>query len=149
METLWYKSFWHIQFLEVVIMIAVVTLSLVPYQSAVHLLAIIILYHSLYLLANVGFGNTKTVIFKQCCNKSYSKLHLSVKDMLMHSSHFWGNKNWTQDITQKLTSTIWQKQVSDRGYDMRAASGNCWLPVNVQAFMFVCVKECVCTSSET
>ncbi len=37
-----------IQFLVVVIMIAVVTLSLVPYQSAVHLLAIIILYHSLY-----------------------------------------------------------------------------------------------------
>lgn len=80
-----YKS----QFLVVVvIIITVVTLSLVPYQSAVHLRAVIILHHSLYLLANVGFGNTKTVIFKQYCNKSYSKLILSFKDMPMHSARF-------------------------------------------------------------
>ncbi len=84
-----YKS----QFLVVVIMIAVVTLFLVPYQSAVHLRAVIILHHSLYLLANVGFGNTKTVIFNQCCISkfkqcSYSKLHLSFKGMLMRSAHF-------------------------------------------------------------
>lgn len=41
-ETRRYKSFHHVQFLVVVIMIAVVTLSSVPYQSAVCLPAVVI-----------------------------------------------------------------------------------------------------------